>query len=757
MSSKGQKQTGTSTNRPGFDAAVTAREQDYLNRWPFAHEIYGIATTGPREWSVRIGIYGEWGTGKTSVLSVVRLMAETDQHIVVPFNPWQFTSTDELWENFVKIIFDQLEERLGEYQPGRASRGIKGVLGRVATDAPRIIGAWRKEAATALETGLSYVKRFLTFGPNDLKELQQRLGNRRIIVLIDDLDRTDPKLVPEMLFALKELMDVPGMAFVCAFDPIVVGKVLGLFHPGFGDGLDFLEKIIDYPRWLPEATVDQLARLAVADATEYCPYVPRENLEEIVPLLPPNPRAIRQFVRLLRLLRPQIERHRPDEIRWSILLAANVVKVRFPRIAPEILGNDKFWHSIYQTSVMGSEGRDDERKKIVDDEVEKLATQRGLDDSAKADLNRGIWAIAKRLQIWFGIPHEALMYQFHLAERPCAVTWKEFDQFLSGFQGAQMSAEAVTEWMRAHAVQTSQSEDQVFKELLEAATHERLSELARAADATEESAMRLDLERADLLLRLLSILILGLGRIEAEPRVGANQIKALFESFARYFSWRITDLYRQARAAEESLLLEIPSKWGPEILPLIDALGLQDWEGRHDLDGTEWRAVVQRVRQILNPKFASWIIRRFRDDSDFVSTRLHEPEQGYRIRALLLDKEGAIWKDRRDEILAVLDAAPSNETVRGNTYQFLEWVESLFRRNEPEAGKASNLLSDAELALSLWKAATSQRLNPRAVGSLQSLLVRLKEIGLQWQEPEWWVNTVADLQKLRPKSETSSQ
>jgi hypothetical protein len=489
-------------------------------------------------------------------------MAETDQHIVVPFNPWQFSSTDELWKNFVKVIFDRLDERLGEYQPGRARRGIKGVLGRVASDAPRIIGAWRKEAATAFETGLLYVKRFLTFGPNDLKELQQSLGNRRIIVLIDDLDRTDPKLVPEMLFALKEIMDVPGMAFVCAFDPIVVGKVLGLFHPGFGDGLDFLEKIIDYPRWLPEATVDQLARLAVADAIEYCPYVPKENLQEVVPLLPPNSRAIRQFVRLLRLLRPQIERHRSDEIRWPILLAANVVKVRFPRIAPEILGNDEFWHSIYQTSVMGSEDRDNKRKKIVDDEVGKLATQRGLDDSVKADLNSCIWAIAKRLQIWFGIPHETLMYQFHLAERPCAVTWKEFDEFLSGFQGVQMSAEAVTQWMRAHAIQTNHSVDQVFKELLEAATRDRLSELGRAADTTEESAMRLHLKRTALLLRLLSILILGLGQIETHPRVGVDQMKALFESFAKYFSWRITDLYRQARAVEEALFVEIASKWG---------------------------------------------------------------------------------------------------------------------------------------------------------------------------------------------------
>ena len=29
---------------PGFDAAVGNREHDHLNRWPFAREIYGIAS-----------------------------------------------------------------------------------------------------------------------------------------------------------------------------------------------------------------------------------------------------------------------------------------------------------------------------------------------------------------------------------------------------------------------------------------------------------------------------------------------------------------------------------------------------------------------------------------------------------------------------------------------------------------------------------------------------------------------------------------
>ncbi len=293
----------------------------------------------------------------------------------------------------------------------------------------------------------------------------------------------------------------------------------------------------------------------------------------------------------------------------------------------------------------------------------------------------------------------------------------------------------------------------MFGELVDAATRARLAELGRAADKTSEAEMRVHNDKAGQILQLLSILILDLGKLESEPRITLAQLKALLESIAQYFSWRLTDDYAEARKAEESLVLQIASRWGVEILPIADALGLRGWELREDMHGAEWRALVQRLRDIVNPKFASWIINRFKRDSDFVNAQLHSPERGYRIRALLLDKDGPLWKNCRDEMMATLDCASSNDTVRGNAYGFLEWIEYLFRRGESDAASAADLLTDKEIALALWRAATSQRLNPRAVGSLKSLYARLRANGVEWQDPEWWSRTVADLEKRYPKEE----
>ena len=230
----------------GFDAAVVSREADHLNRWPFAKEIYGIAVTGPPNWSVRIGVYGEWGTGKTSVLEFIAAMAKREGQIVVRFNPWEHSTKNSLWRAFVLSIFKHPAiAHIGGGMKARAKELVGGVVKGGAKAIELGASAWNENAGKGVGVGIEMVKSLFDFSAGDLKSLRAELGEKRVIVLIDDLDRTAAELVPEILFALKEIMDVPGFSFICAFDPVVVGDVLGRFHPGFGDGLKFLEKIID--------------------------------------------------------------------------------------------------------------------------------------------------------------------------------------------------------------------------------------------------------------------------------------------------------------------------------------------------------------------------------------------------------------------------------------------------------------------------------------------------------------------------------
>ena len=89
---------------PKPEAPESSRERDVLRRWPFAHSIYQLIQRAPKDWSLRIGIFGRWGEGKTTVLNFIEQMADKDDFPVAKFNPWAARDREEMWKNLVFAI-----------------------------------------------------------------------------------------------------------------------------------------------------------------------------------------------------------------------------------------------------------------------------------------------------------------------------------------------------------------------------------------------------------------------------------------------------------------------------------------------------------------------------------------------------------------------------------------------------------------------------------------------------------------------------
>lgn len=757
---------GNPSPRRGYDSARHTQEEDHLNRWPFAREIYRIAADGPRDWSVRIGVYGEWGSGKTSVLHFIESMASRDGHVTFPFNPWQFQNTDDLWRAFVEGLYSQIEERTEKKADGSLYRKIKTFLASKAAALPAARKSMQDAANVACETivqdpiqkaaalaslevasevGLALLRKHLVFSQKDLAEFEAALGERRLIVTIDDLDRTEAQLVPEILFALKEIMDIPGMSFVCAFDPVVVGHVLSDAHPGFENGLKFLDKIIDYPRWLPIPTTKQFADLAVSDAKTLCPYVPAENLREAVELLPQNPRAIRQFIRLLDLLRPQIERHYPQEIHWPVLLAANVMKVNFPQIAQPILDDAKFWYDIYSAGIF-EDKNEKERHETITKKIEEIV--RAQNDSSKqaiaAELERCIKAIAKRLDAWRGIGPDTLQYQFRIAEVPCAVTWREFDHFISAIK-SRPTTKNVTQWIEKHAKDSGHTGNQVFSEILGAALAFRVKSLGKAADETSARQMKSQLLQAADMLGLIRVFI-DLGRNSETGFVLENKhIETLFDQISQYFHWRRTPANRSARKQEEKLVKELFYATPDSIDPWLDIIGLNDWHHRNEDRSPEWKALMSKLRSELQNRCAKWMIQQLSVQSEFLRNVIRHETHSYNYEQLFFDLNGPLWTKQRKLLVKAFKSKEPNLILRKNAYDLLSWLVWRAKQTGSDSGSAEAVLAQADFSKLLWNVCLAEPLNPRAVGSLREVHIFLTSNGIECKTPAWWDRIVKDL------------
>ena len=736
-------------NDRGFDAAVKRREDDYLNRWPFAREIFGIASTGPSDWSVRIGVYGEWGTGKSTVLEFVAAMARKDEHIVIWFNPWEHSTKDALWQAFVLKVFTQ--PILANIKGAKRAR-VKGAFGRL-WQSTSVIEAGadlvHDKTGKAIGAGLDLVKKLFAFSREDLKSLQKALGGKRILILIDDLDRTVPELVPEILFALKELMDTPGFSFVCAFDPLVVGKVLRRYNPGFGEGLSFLEKIIDYPRWLPPPPQDGLINLALAESRGFSAYVPEAFIRDAVPLLPPNPRAVRQFIRLLALLRPQIERYQDYELNWPIILAANVLKIRHPRIAHSLLKNTGFWESIEQTSTIAQDNQ--ERQQIsdrIDAHIERVTSRLNVRLTAIqiTEVKTALMQLSGQLNRWALRSGSYLVEQMEIAEAPHAVTWKEYDSFLDYWK-ANPSKETVQKWVRKHAEKVDRSELRVYTEVFDATIGAYAKSLSEADDKFVDTDKAPFEEKAEALLALTECLVFDLGDLEkTEKKIGIKQLKELSEVVASLSAAR-SPFHIRLWPRTEQLLVRLIEQWSGDVSMLMTVIHPSDSFRFTHYEGPTVRALHQKLGALLLPKFARQVISGFKQ-LGFVDHLIQNQGETYDVRSMVINSNGPLWKDHRAEAIQVFEEARSNRAVQENAYELLYWFDYQLREQKGslEAQQIEALLKDNQIVEILWTAATAAPISARAITRMQRFPDELNKLGVAIAIPGWWTDALKTIQ-----------
>lgn len=250
------------------DRPLTRREEDRLNRVAFADRIATILAAQPEGRGVVVGVYGPWGSGKTTVLNLLRANLATDDAVVAQdFNPWRVADADSLFRAF----FSALGEAIGASLPTRLERA-RAKAGRWAGFLRWItwpVGLVFKPAETA-DTLLARFGKVAQKGDAvQLEQLRDRVvhllgrSRKRVIILIDDIDRLDKNETHALFRLIKACTDFPNVSYVLAFDDTVASKAIGERYGG-GDepaGRSFLEKVVQVPLQLPVAAPDDLRSL----------------------------------------------------------------------------------------------------------------------------------------------------------------------------------------------------------------------------------------------------------------------------------------------------------------------------------------------------------------------------------------------------------------------------------------------------------------------------------------------------------------
>ncbi|MEN0569826.1 P-loop NTPase fold protein [Serratia nevei] len=264
-------------NRQGQhpDRAIGHEDEDRYGFTHIAIELARAVKEIGREGSAVIGIEGAWGTGKTSLLNLLRTALDKQQEartFVLTISPWLDGSDTPLVASLLlpvaAIIAEEEKRRLSPEEQAdlkeknaltRTARTLMDYtratarnLTPVAQIAAIIPGVPDLSSALGAVAESSWLKEKEKTTADMRAEIARKITELDLsfIVLLDDLDRLEPAQAVEVIRLVKSVADFPRFRYLLCYDKAVLSQAIsqGL---GVADGSLYLQKIIQIAFALP--------------------------------------------------------------------------------------------------------------------------------------------------------------------------------------------------------------------------------------------------------------------------------------------------------------------------------------------------------------------------------------------------------------------------------------------------------------------------------------------------------------------------
>ncbi len=228
-----------------------------------------------------IGVYGDWGSGKSSLMKMIELENTNPENLIIKFNGWLFEGYEDAKIALLSTLVDEIiksrtwDEKTKKYL-GRLVKRIKwlklitktaqmGINGFIASQADfdyqktikdiselnidDYIKEVEDENKTLIDKGIREFHK-------DFEELLEQTKLKRVIVLIDDLDRCNPDTIISTLEAIKLFLFVKKSVFIISADERLINYAVKKRFPelpstDYDVSKDYIEKLIHFPIRIP--------------------------------------------------------------------------------------------------------------------------------------------------------------------------------------------------------------------------------------------------------------------------------------------------------------------------------------------------------------------------------------------------------------------------------------------------------------------------------------------------------------------------
>lgn len=229
------------------------------------------------------GIHGKWGVGKSTFMRLIKNnLDQTENFFTIEINPWEFGSDQNFISVFLAKLYEQTKDEICNEEVGIEdpfTKFFKSIFKPLKLSAG--IGIIKGEydfSKLSFENQKNIIEDFISENFSMKKLIHDILNaeifiNKKIIVLIDDLDRCQPNKVIEVIESIKLVLDSQNCVFFLGCDKDYLESALSIEYQDFIKFLvneedlkdknsnyhkslksfsrEYLEKIIQIPFYIP--------------------------------------------------------------------------------------------------------------------------------------------------------------------------------------------------------------------------------------------------------------------------------------------------------------------------------------------------------------------------------------------------------------------------------------------------------------------------------------------------------------------------
>ena len=271
-----------------------------------------------------IGIFGDWGTGKTTLINAVDKILQTDKDLIrVRLEAWRYKQEQFPLVSLLKSIafalptekqFEVLKQKLETSAINFLKKTpdiLTSIISKYASEEDEIsnemFDTFKNELNSKIQLIAELDRDTVYF--DGLDEIKKEIRNLllenpafRIIVFVDDLDKCSPKKALEILELIRIFHDIDGFVYIIGISHDMIIKLSNVENSKTSiDGEHFIKKLIQIPITLPiwsNQDIVNLVKDLIKKGMIHDKFrdLIEKNIDPISVAIDNNPREIKRFL-----------------------------------------------------------------------------------------------------------------------------------------------------------------------------------------------------------------------------------------------------------------------------------------------------------------------------------------------------------------------------------------------------------------------------------------------------------------------------